>query len=357
MKIAVINNLYFPFNRGGAEQVVQKMITEFMTAGHEVFLISTKPSKIAASPTDKLKIYYLESYFYNLNKIPFAFRFFWHLSNILSLRKYQKIKKILIDTKPNLVITHNLLGLGFLIPLAIRQLKIRHEHVLHDVQLLHPSGLILFGQEQKINSATAKIYQFLTRLLFASPFKVVSPSHWLLTEHTRRGFFPDSLKEVKLFNFPLPLGDQPTKNKNDDFSPKKFLFVGQIESHKGILWLMSIFKKLDDQSISLIIVGDGQKMAAAQEIAKNDRRLELRGRLNPEDIKKIMAISDYLIVPSLCYENSPTVIYEAHALNLPVIAAEIGGIPEICDSKDFLFAPGNEEDLKQKLQKVITQKK
>jgi glycosyltransferase involved in cell wall biosynthesis len=372
MKIAIINNLYFPFNHGGAEQVVKKMIVEAQNSGHEVFLISTKPyrtkipyenkalkasnSKSESSKNSSdLKIYYLNSLLYNLHKIPIFLRFFWHLNNFLLIGKYFKIKKILKINKPDLVITHNLLGLGFLVPRAIKKLKIRHEHVLHDIQLLHPSGLLLLGQEKIIDKLPAKIYQFLTRKLFSSPSKIISPSSWLLKEHLKRKFFPNSLQEIRTFNFDK--GESViARTENINKNTNTWLFVGQIENHKGILWLISAFKKIEDPKLKLIIVGDGQKLILAKELARTDHRLQFYGQLNSEEVKKIMISSDYLIVPSLCYENSPTVIYEAHKFGLPVIAAKLGGIAEITGPEDCLFQAGNENDLKRCWQAIKNQK-
>jgi glycosyltransferase involved in cell wall biosynthesis len=43
----------------------------------------------------------------------------------------------------------------------------------------------------------------------------------------------------------------------------------------------------------------------------------------------LMAKADVLVVPSLCYENSPTVIYESLGMGMPVLAADIGGVAEL----------------------------
>ena len=37
MKIALINNLYFPYNKGGAEKIVEKQIQKLKNSGHEAF--------------------------------------------------------------------------------------------------------------------------------------------------------------------------------------------------------------------------------------------------------------------------------------------------------------------------------
>ena len=55
----------------------------------------------------------------------------------------------------------------------------------------------------------------------------------------------------------------------------------------------------------------------------------------------------FLVVPSVCYENSPFSIIEAHCNGTPVIGARIGGIPELIDEgkNGLLFKSGDEHDL------------
>ena len=43
MKICVINNLYPPYSRGGAEIVVENQVNDFLKQGHNVFVVATRP--------------------------------------------------------------------------------------------------------------------------------------------------------------------------------------------------------------------------------------------------------------------------------------------------------------------------
>ena len=43
MKVCLINNLYDPYSRGGAEQVVKNIAKGFIDDDHEVVIITTKP--------------------------------------------------------------------------------------------------------------------------------------------------------------------------------------------------------------------------------------------------------------------------------------------------------------------------
>ena len=353
MKIALVNNLYYPYNRGGAETVVKNMAADLKSQGHELFLITTRPKGEAINQInnqgankvelDSLKIYQIPSCYYNLNSWPLTQRFFWHISHFFSLSQTSTHKKILISEKPDLVITHNLMGLGWRLPRILKKTHIRHEHYLHDIQLLHPSGLMMLGEEKIVDSFSAKVYQFFTRFFMGSPIKVISPSLWLLEQHRQRGFFKESEIEVKnlISTVTAELKKRVTKVSN-------FLFVGQIEQHKGIIFLLNTFQEASqiNSQLKLTIVGDGGLLAEAKKIANANEQIVFTGRLNSLEINKLMTERDYLIIPSLCYENAPMTIYEAHSAGLPVLAASIGGIPEIVNKNDKLFKAGNTHDLK-----------
>src|SRR5204863_4376445 len=54
----------------------------------------------------------------------------------------------------------------------------------------------------------------------------------------------------------------------------------------------------------------------------------LVGQYEPEDLPKLMAETDWVVVPSIWWENSPLVIQEAFLYGRPVICSDIGGMAE-----------------------------
>ena len=350
MKIVLINNLYAPWVRGGAERIVEKSVAGFEKNGHDVFVIATAP-KESLTPN----AYYLQSIFYNLEKYPLWQRFFWHLYQFFSLINYFKIKKILQWQEPDLVITHNLLGIGFFTPCLIKSLKIKHFHTLHDMQLLHPSGLMFFGKEKILNTLPAKIYQWLIKFYFGSPSLIISPSAWLLSEYEKRGYFPKSTKKI-IPNYFLVAEIKNTKYKIQN-TKYQFLYVGLVEEHKGVKFLINSFLELlvenKNFQAELSLVGSGSQLEEIKLLAANYPAIKILGRKSHEQIEDLMAEADCLIVPSLCYENSPTVIYEAEENGLPVLAAKIGGIPELVEAAGgCLFEPGDKADLQEKMLQI-----
>lgn len=365
MKIGIISNLYPPFVRGGAELIAALEADGFKAAWQHVFVISSKPYKNFSSfrtskdQNEQMNIYrfYPINFYYYLNdfKFPAFVRIFWHLLDIFNIFSYFKIKKILLAEKPDLVLTHNLMGLGFLLPLLLRRLKIRHWHTLHDVQLVAPAGLILHGQENSLRHRLFKIlaYPQLMRALFASPELVISPSKFLLNYYNDFGFFPQSKKVV----WPNPLRGLVQFTKIPDYN-LNLLFLGQVNKAKGIFDLIEVIKSLKLTNIKLNIIGVGQDLVAAKKLASPNKNIKFYGWLSHQEMLPILQKTDILVVPSLCYENSPSVIYEALALGLPVIAANIGGTAELIHEgkNGWIYPAGDKQKLKEKITSLYQQR-
>lgn len=328
MKIGLINNLYKPYQRGGAERIVELLNDELKSLGHTVFVISTRPKN--KKEAEEAGTYYLPSSYSELSHFSFVSRLIWQLSNLFNLKKYSQLNKIFKTEKPDLVITNNLMGLGLLTSRAIKNSGARHIHVLHDIQLLHPSGLMYFGHEGIINSLFAKIYQKITSSLIGSPV-VVSPSNWLLELHKKQGLFKNTKTQVIA---------NPFIHKNTTLQEKNnsFLIVGQVEYHKGVDLFIKAAARFTDYNF--LIIGGGSLTI------EETTNLKVLGRKNPEEVSDLLSRSLAVIIPSRCYENSPTVIYEAAAVNTPAIAANLGGIPELIERfGGLLFEPDNLDSL------------
>jgi len=351
MKVCIINSLYRPYMRGGAETVTENILLGLKEAEHKSFLITLgkKNEKIELEGVQiyKIKPFNLFS-FIDISKSHFFLRIFWHGIDMLNFDSRRKIKKILQKEKPDVVLSHNLKGIGYLIPKLIKKMKIQHVHTLHDVQLLRPSGLLLYGQEKPF-LILDKIYERLCRHLFGSPDIVISPSSWLMDMYVKRGFFYRSKRRIVR----NPIGEYETRNiekngrKNIADSKVSFLYVGQLEPSKGIVFLLETLKHLDRKDWELRIAGSGSLEEEIKKTVSDDDRFKFYGFIKRSRLSNVFFQSDCTIIPSLCYENSPTVIYESFAAGVPVIASDIGGIPELVKDQinGFTFEPGDKDNL------------
>lgn len=354
MKILLLNNLFPPFARGGAEAVAARFAQAAQAAGHEVAVVSSRPWGQAEPAAGGLRVHWLAGFagsYYHLSKLPYILRPLWHAGNLLAGRR--KFLKILEQERPDLVISHNLAGLGLGVARACRQLKIKHWHTLHDVQLLHPSGLVFYGQEGRLDTIRARLYQAVARRQLAGAAGVISPSTWLLQEHLRRGFFAGARPAV----LPNPMPTVSAQPASEGGPELRLAYLGQLEPHKDVVTLVKAVTGLSKAPLRLSLIGQGSQAEALKRLAGNDRRVSFLGRLENDQALARLAQADLLVLPSVCHENSPTVIYEAFAAGVPVLAARVGGIGELLDQDErFLFTPGSVKELQEKLLWAVAHK-
>lgn len=346
MKICQINNFYEPFARGGAEVLVRTVGRQAQATAHQVFIISAAPSPLSNRETEAGTVIYTEA--------P------WLFSDANSINRLKRLGRQLFgsqtagfcvktikEIKPDLIISHNTYGMGLKLLSALSKTGIPHIHILHDLQLLYPSGLIYAGHENSVNSLPAVFYQGLVKKHSRNFKKVVSPSQWLLDWHMSRGFWPEA-EQVKLLN-PGPEIKYTPRPPRDVF---KLLYVGQLEKHKGFETLLNAWPSLKAAGCSLDVVGDGSLAKAAQ--ARVGGQFFYHGRLNSEAVAELMSRSHLFVMPSLVWENAPLVLTESKANGLPSIGSNLGGVAEMIADRDRLFEPGSVQDLVKTVRLVMS---
>lgn len=360
MKICYVTNLYPPISRGGAEVVVQTEARALADAGHEVCVVTTAPAGSGLPDTEivegvKVRRFTPPNIFFytDAHKHSLFMRFMWHLMDMFGGRAARRVGEILRDELPDVVHTHNLMGVSFLVPAVLRRMRIPHVHTLHDVQMLHPSGLLpADGSRVPVPPRFARaVYIALMRMLAGSPAAVVSPSKYLADMHLRRGFF----RKSRVVILPNPVSDQCGDPVTGARGPR-FLFAGQIERHKGILFLLEAWRRFGNGTGAVLeIAGTGALDSGVLETVGGMKGVEIAGRLDRKGMCAAYFRAAYVVVPSLVIENAPAVIGESFAHGVPVIASAAGGIPEFVRDGEtgFLFAPGDAESLLKALQKAV----
>lgn len=364
MRIGIISNLYPPFTRGGAEHVVVRTVDALHDDHHDIFVITSGPKKALVSlqedpiASERVYRFYPKNLYFSLDdhKYPWIIRLFWHIIDAFSWYSYRETLHILQNTRPDVVMTHNLKGIGLRIARAVQKRNIPHVHVVHDLQLIYPSGLLFAGKEHEpfFVKPFYAIYRAICRKRFGSPDLVIFPSEYLKKVYMAHNFFPES--EVIVMPNPAPKFVAVPRSHRAG-GKMRLLFVGQLEMHKGIDFLIDALRS-SDLDFTLIIAGEGTYAEKVKKIAEKDKRFVYLGYVSLDQLVNCFSVADALVVPSLCYENSPTVIYESFNAGVPVVASDIGGVGELVeDGKNgFLFPPGSREALLQALKKIDEQK-
>jgi glycosyltransferase involved in cell wall biosynthesis len=109
-------------------------------------------------------------------------------------------------------------------------------------------------------------------------------------------------------------------------------FVGRLDAYKGAQTLVEAVAQIPAEiRLRLIIAGttdEPENRRLIEQAAQRDLRIELVGALPHDRIPAFLDSLDILAVPSHCQETGPIVVLEAHAMGVPVMGADLGGIAE-----------------------------
>lgn len=141
----------------------------------------------------------------------------------------------------------------------------------------------------------------------------------------------------------------------------RFGYMGQIIAVKGVDLLVEAYRQVRaaHEAISLSLWGNADPqpkyVARLQKLIEEVPGVTLQGRYEPGQIGRVLQEIDMLVVPSRWPEIGPLVILEAFAAQTPVIAANIGNMPELVEHgvNGLLFEPDSLTDLAAQMRRVV----
>jgi glycosyltransferase involved in cell wall biosynthesis len=129
-------------------------------------------------------------------------------------------------------------------------------------------------------------------------------------------------------------------------------YIGRLEPHKGVELLIKANSNLD---CNLLLVGGGSDQKRLEGLVKkmgSKDRVKFTGYVPYHDIPKYYASVDIVVYPTF-YEPLGNVILESMAAGKPIIASNVGGIPEIFqEGTGYLIKP-NDKVLSEKLRLLV----
>ncbi len=175
----------------------------------------------------------------------------------------------------------------------------------------------------------------------------VSPSRFTARLHAERGF---SREFDCLPNF-MDRVDEEWRNPGPRPQGRPyFLFVGRLESIKGLQTLIPIWDRAPD--CDLLVAGTGTQEQAMRSMAAGNPRIKFLGPVAQKDLGPLQFHALACVIPSVTYETFGMASVEAFARKTPVIARDLGGLPEVVRESGGGFVYRSDSELLDALQRI-----
>lgn len=276
--------------------------------------------------------------------------------------------RVLDAVRPQIVHLHGVDRIGAEAVPALRRLAPRARVVLtlHDYQLICPNdGLMLTRPEAsrctganpdrcrrcfpEIGAARHALRRAHLLALLAGVHRFVAPSRFLRDRFVAWGLAPERIAVIPNATNLGPRRRTSSIGGRD--RPNRFAFFGNLSPHKGVLVLLEAARRLKIAGAAVEIAVHGgfghagpafrdEVMAA---VAAADPVARFLGPYDRDDVLGHMQRSDWVVVPSLWWENAPLTLAEARAAARPVIVSGHGGLAELVrDGIDGLHVPAGD---------------
>lgn len=332
----MVNKFLYP--RGGAETYMLKLGEMLADCGHEVEYFGMFDEKNTVGNSSGLYTRNVDFHSGSVRRLSYPF------SIIFSFEAKRKIAEILDSFKPDIVHMNNI---NFQItPSIIYEIKKRNiplVQTVHDYQMICPNHLLYDFAENtpctrciggsKLNcikhkcihlSRAKSIIGTAEGLLYSAlkTYKMVDlyicPSRFLEKKLLEASEVYNG-KTCVMHNFIK----EPKFRCASEISEPYILFAGRFSAEKGIKLLAEAAKLLPE--VEFAAAGSGPD----ENLICGIPNIELKGFLTGSALEKLIASAAAVIAPSVCCENCPLTILEAHSMGVPVITMNSGGMAEL----------------------------
>lgn len=357
----MVNKFLYP--NGGSETYIFELGKYLESAGHQVQYFGMEhEGRIVGNAVDSYTSN-MDFHTGKLQKLMYPFKI------IYSTEARKKIRRVLEDFRPDVVHLNNI---NFQITPSIideirgfdknKTKKVVIVYTAHDYQWVCPNHMMMIpstgelcekctwgetGQcfknrcihNSKVKSLLGSIEAgfYRARKTYGKVDRIICPSYFLKTQLDKYDIIKD--KTVVMHNFVNRLTSQAVGERT------YILYFGRYSKEKGIETLLKVCRELPE--VSFVFAGSGPLEKEINEISN----ISNKGFLHGEELRQVIRKAKAVVYPSEWYENCPFSAMEAISAGAPVIASNLGGLPELVKDgvSGRLFTGGNAEELKQNI--------
>lgn len=345
--VAIVSHSHPSISKGGAEISAYALFRGLREIGYDAIYIAACPladrARLALGGDKEFAVYFEHQQYSS----------FYHVGDTDVVRQ---LRHIFEAQDARVVNFHHFLHLGLnSLRLAHRTMGLRCYLTLHEfLAICHHHGQMVTRPQkllcsQPSNEACASCFpehsrtEFLVRKkkmleTFGEFEGFVSPSRFLAERFVDWGLNRSRVAVIE--NGLLTHRDGETASTPQDAGHRRLAigFFGQINPFKGVDVILDAAELISQdaamaQNVEIRIHGNLVGQSAAflsrfEDAVKRHRFLSFVGPYNSSVVADLMGRCDFVLVPSLWWENSPVVIQESFAVGVPVICTGIGGMAE-----------------------------
>ncbi len=336
MRILMVNKFLYP--RGGSESYMLYLGEHLQKMGHEVEYFGMYDEKNTVGNSAGKYTQNMDFHSTGLGRFLYPFKI------IYSFEARKKIMQVIDDFKPDTVHMNNInFQLTPSIIYGIKKKGVPLVQTVHDYQMICPNHLLynfdkncpcekcvkgsyinciknkcIHGSIVKsiLGVVEAKLYSWLRTYKKVDLF--VCPSNFLERKlFAAKKYYKGKTKTIHNFI------NKETFKEFDRKEENYIVFVGRLSKEKGTRYIAETARLLPEYTFK--IAGSGPD----EDVLKNIPNVELAGFLTGEKLTELMKNAKVLLLPSVCYENCPLSILEAHSMGVPVVTMNSGGMAEL----------------------------
>ncbi len=137
-------------------------------------------------------------------------------------------------------------------------------------------------------------------------------------------------------------------------------YLGRLIKMKGVYTLLKAVSGLK-HDYKLLIIGSGPDRAGLERVVResgNIGKVVFKDNIPREQAPDYLNCMDLMVLPSECTvnweEQFGMVLVEAMACEVPVVGSSCGEIPRVLEDAGIIFQEGDSEDLRSKIEMLIT---
>jgi glycosyltransferase involved in cell wall biosynthesis len=344
LRVLMVSSLWPPYALGGAEMYAANLAARLAEAGHSVGAVTLGIPGPDVVGHVRAWPYRLDEY----GTQPPHRRAVFHALDVYRLSSRRVLADAFRRFRPDVVHTHSVQGLSSAALQMPTSSGLPHVHTIHDYWLLcQRASLVGRDGTACIRRCRPCAAISTARNLVIGrhpPDVVIAVSDAVAREHSGLDWLTPRLRIVH-----NPVEFAPPKPRPVR-TPVTFGYLGQVTAVKGVKTLLDAVQRAAIPGSRLVIAGEGPLRQSPEATA--GMAVEFRGFIDADGREAFFAEIDCLVVPSEWKDPAPLVVNEARARGVPVIGADIGGIPEIeaPGCAPLLFPSGDTDALAARLQ-------